>query len=47
MSNVRTGWVVGGGVIALLVILSTLIYGRGTHYKPAGNAPAAATQAQP
>ncbi|EAQ36483.1 hypothetical protein NB311A_21136 [Nitrobacter sp. Nb-311A] len=46
MSSIRKGWIIGGAVIVLLVILSTLYYGRGTHYKPAANAPATAPQTQ-
>jgi hypothetical protein len=45
MSSIRTGWVIGGAVIVLLILIS--VSGRGTHYKPAANAPAAAAQTQP
>jgi len=45
MSSIRTGWVIGVTVIVLLILIS--VSGRGTHYKPAANAPAAAPQTQP
>ena len=45
MSSIRTGWVIGGTVIVLLVLIS--VSGRGTHYKPAGNATPPATQMRP
>lgn len=45
MSSIRTGWVIGGAVIVLLVLIS--VSGRGTHYKPAGNAAATSPQTQP
>jgi hypothetical protein len=47
MSSVRQGWVIGGGIVVLLVVLSTFIYGRGTHYKPLAHAPGEAAQTQP
>jgi hypothetical protein len=46
MSSVRQGWVIGGAVIVLLVLFSSFYNGKGTHYRPAGNTTAAATQSE-
>jgi hypothetical protein len=40
MSSVRQGWVIGGAVVALLVLFSSFYNGTGTHYRPAGTAAA-------
>lgn len=31
MSSVRTGWIIGGAILVLLVSVSTVYTGRGTH----------------
>lgn len=31
MSSVKTGWVIGGAILVLLVIASTVYTGRGIH----------------
>ena len=40
MSSVRQGWVIGGAVVVLLVLVSSYYNGTGTHYRPAGTAAA-------
>jgi len=40
MSSVRQGWVIGGAVVVLLVLVSSFYNGTGTHYRPAGTAAA-------
>ena len=48
VSNSTTGWAIGGAIVVLLLALSFLYTGRGTHHpKPGGNAPNNTTQSQP
>ncbi|YBW37914.1 hypothetical protein ACMYR2_0405 [Nitrobacter sp. TKz-YC01] len=41
MSSVKTGWIIGGAILVLLVSLSSFYTGSGTH------SPNTATQTQP
>lgn len=41
MSSVKTGWIIGGAILVLLVSVSTVYTGRGTHSSPT------AAQSQP
>lgn len=31
MSSVKTGWIIGGAILVLLIAVSTIYTGRGTH----------------
>jgi hypothetical protein len=45
MSSIRTGWIIGGAILVLLVTISAI--GRGTHYRLFERAPAVGTPTQP